>query len=127
MARTKMIMVLAASTLACGCTQNLPTPVTTGPMDPNSVTVFTLAPLPGSFDVCTTDDPGMTHPMTLTVRDDKAVLLTDGGIHYDLTRVRPNVYTGGPYVLIEADLSVRPKRLNVSSREGGCKWAATAP
>jgi hypothetical protein len=54
-----------------------------------------------------------------------------GGVHDVLTRVRPNVYSGnfqsGPGILvIQADLSARPKRLTVTTSQGGCKWAATA-
>ena len=44
--------------------------------------------------------------MTLTVRNNSAVLLTGGGIHYDLDRIRPNVYAGGYWIKIVADLSV---------------------
>ena len=42
-------------------------------------------------------DPGMTRPVTLTVTNSSAVLLTSGGVHYDLSRVAPNVYAGTPY------------------------------
>jgi len=71
-------------------------------------------------------DPGMTRPVTLTVTNNSAVLLTSGGIHYDLSRVAPNVYAGGYWVKIRADLSTRPKRLTVSNDDGSCNWAATA-
>jgi len=98
-----------------------------GPMDPNSETVFTLAVAPDSVSGCILADSSMTRPMTLTVTNDSAVLLTSGGIHYSLTRVAPNVYAGGYYVKIRADLAVRPKRLAVSTQDGTCKWAATAP
>ena len=72
-------------------------------------------------------DSSMNRPVTLTVSNDKAELLTAGGIHYSLDRVSPNVYAGGNYIKIGADLSVRPKRLTVSSNDRACNWAATAP
>lgn len=129
MDKTKVTSILAAAFLFTGCTQtaSTPAPVTTGPMDPNSVTVFTLALLPNSVTGCIMGDSSMNRPMTLTVNNDSAVLLTDGGIHYSLDRVRPNVYAGGNYIKIGADLSVRPKRLTVSSNDLACNWAATAP
>jgi hypothetical protein len=122
----KTIAMLAAATLL-GCTANVQRPDTSGPMDANSVTVFTLALQPDSVTGCIMGDPGMTRPMTLTVRNDTAVLLTGGGVHYDLTRVAPNVYAGGYWAKIRADLSARPKRLTVSNDDGSCNWAATSP
>ena len=98
-----------------------------GTTDPSSVTVFTLALQPNSVTGCIMGDPGMTRPMTLTVSNNSAVLLTGGGIHYDLDRIRPNVYAGGYWIKIVADLSVRPKRLTVSNDDSSCNWAATAP
>lgn len=98
-----------------------------GPSDPNSRTVFTLAVLPDSVSGCILADPSMTRPMTVTVKDDKAVLLTSGGIHYDLTRVAPQVYAGGYWVKIRADLSVVPKRLTISTDDRSCNWMATSP
>ena len=95
--------------------------------DPGSVTVFTLALQPNSVTGCIMGDPGMTRPMTLTVSNNSAVLLTGGGIHYELDRIRPNVYAGGYWIKIVADLSVRPKRLTISNDDGSCNWAATAP
>jgi hypothetical protein len=95
-------------------------------MEPNSVTVFTLSLQPNSVSGCVMTDPGMTRPVTLTVTNNSAVLLTSGGIHYDLSRVAPNVYAGGYWVKIRADLSTRPKRLTVSNDDGSCNWAATA-
>jgi hypothetical protein len=128
MAGAKTIAALVTAMLLVGCTQtaNTPLPVT-GPPDANSVTTFTLALLPDSISGCIMGDPGMTRPMTLTVRNDSAVLLTGGGVHYDLNRIRPNVYAGGYWVKIVADLSVRPKRLTINSDDDGCRWAATAP
>ena len=61
-----------------------------------------------------------------TVSNGQAELLTEGGVHYSLDRVRPNVYAGGNYIKIGADLSVSPKRLTVSSNDRACTWAATA-
>jgi hypothetical protein len=100
---------------------------TAGPKDPNSTTVFTLALTPDSVTGCILADPSMTRPITVTVTNDKAVLLTSGGIHYDLTRVAPDVYAQGYWVKIEADLASRPKRLTVRNDDGSCKWVATAP
>ena len=131
MRKAKVISVFAAAIFLAGCTQPA-APVVPGPMDPNSVTVFTLSLQPGSISGCILGDPSMTRPATLTVKNDKAEFLTDGGIHDTLTRVRPNVYTdifqvGGARLKIDADLSVRPKRLTVATYEGGCTWAATSP
>jgi len=134
MLKTKAMATLAAATLFAGCTQTAgtPTPVTSGPMDPNSVTVFTLAVAPGSIEGCMLADSSMTRPITVTVRNNQALFDTDGGIHDQLKRIRPNVYAdnfqiGVVQLKIEVDLSVRPKRLNVATFEGDCKWAATAP
>jgi len=109
------------------CNANEYVTTTAGPLDPNSRTVFTLALLPDSVTGCIMADPSMTRPMTVTVNDDKAVLLTAGGIHYDLTRVAPQVYAGGYWVKIHADLSVVPKRLAISNDDHSCNWMATAP
>lgn len=119
---------LALSGLCIGCSQPQSTSASmaAGPMDPNSVTVFTLAVAPDSVSGCILADSSMTRPMTLTVTNDSAVLLTSGGIHYPLNRVSPNVYAGGYYVKIRADLAARPKRLDVSTQDGTCKWTATA-
>ena len=123
----RTIALLAAASLLGGCNQNASAPNASGPMDANSVTTFTLALQPDSVSGCIMGDPSMTRPVTLTVNNDKGVLLTSGGIHYDLTRVAPNVYSGGYWVKIEANLSVRPKRLTLRSDDGTCKWAATSP
>ncbi len=128
MRRTKEPLALLAATLMAGCSQPTSAPAPAGGMsDPNSVTVFTLALQSDSVTGCIMGDPGMTRPMTLTVSNNSAVLLTGGGIHYDLTRIRPNVYAGGYWTKIVADLSVRPKRLTVSNDDASCNWAATAP
>ena len=124
----KELAALVAATLIAGCNQTTSTATpAAAAMDPGSVTVFTLALQSNSVSGCIMGDPGMTRPMTLTVSNNSAVLLTGGGVHYDLSRIRPNVYAGGYYVKIMADLSVRPKRLTVSNDDGSCNWAATAP
>ena len=121
-------LVLMVAFLASGCSQPQGTsaPAAAGAMEPNSVTVFTLSLQANSVTGCIMADPGMTRPVTLTVENNAAVLLTSGGIHYDLSRVAPNVYAGGYWVKIRADLSTRPKRLTVSNDDGSCNWAATA-
>ena len=48
------------------------------------MTVFTLALQPNSVTGCIMGDPGMTRPMTLTVSNNSAVLLT-GGVVLTLT------------------------------------------
>ena len=121
-------LVLIGAILVSGCSQpqGTPAPAAAGAMEPNSVTVFTLSLQSNSVSGCIMTDPGMTRPVTLTVTNSSAVLLTSGGIHYDLSRVAPNVYAGGYWVKIRADLSTRPKRLTVSNDDGSCNWAATA-
>jgi hypothetical protein len=121
-------LVLMVAILASGCSQpqSASAPAAAGAMEPNSVTVFTLSLQSNSVSGCIMTDPGMTRPVTLTVTNNSAVLLTSGGIHYDLSRVAPNVYAGGYWVKIRADLSSRPKRLTVSNDDGSCNWAATA-
>ena len=127
MRRAKEFAALVTATLIAGCNQTTSTATPATTMDPGSVTVFTLALQANSVTGCIMGDPGMTRPMTLTVSNNSAVLLTGGGVHYDLDRIRPNAYAGGYYVKIVADLSVRPKRLTVSNDDGSCNWAATAP
>jgi len=119
--------LLALGTLAA-C-QTGPKPDLAGPVDPSSVTVFTLVLQPDSISGCILADPSMNRPMTLTVRNDKAELVTDGGIHNTLTRIRPDVYSGSFQIgmglmLMQADLSGTPKRLTFQTSQGGCKWAA---
>ena len=78
-------------------------------------------------------DSSMTRPITVTVTANNTALFdTDGGIHDVLKAIRPNVYAdlfqiGLMRMKIEADFSVRPKRLLLQTYEGDCKWAATAP
>src|SRR5262245_48302402 len=119
MGKSRAFAALATAMLVAGCSQPTGTaaPVA-GATDPGSVTMFTLALQPNSVTGCIVGDPGMTRPMTLTVGNNRAVLLTGGGVHYDLDRIRPNVYAGGYYVKIVADLSVTPKRLTVSNDDG---------
>ena len=124
-AGSKIALFLAAG-LAGGCNP-IPAANTSGPKDPDSVTVFTLALQPGSVTGCILADPSMTRPVTLTVKDDTAVLLTSGGIHYDLTRMAPNLYEGGYWIKMRADLATRPKTLTLRNDDGSCKWAASAP
>src|SRR5436853_7169469 len=114
MLETKAVAAFAAAALIAGCTQtgNTPTPVTSGPMDPNSVTVFTLAVAPGSLESCMLADSSMTRPITVTVTNNQALFDTDGGVHDELKRIRPNVYAdtfqlGLVELKIEVDLSVR--------------------
>lgn len=124
-------IAFAIAGLLGGCSQPQGTPApmaaSAGGMDPNSVTVFTLSVQPDSVSGCIMGDASMTRPMTLTVKNNAAVLLTSGGIHYDLNRIAPNVYAGGYYIKIKADLSVTPKRLTVTNDDQSCKWAATTP
>jgi len=128
MLKVKAAAALAAAIFVAGCTEkNATAPSAAGPMDPNSVTVFTLSVQPGSVTGCILGDPSMTRPMTLTVSNNTAEILTAGGIHYGLDRVAPNVYAGGYRFKIRADLSVRPKRLLVTSNDEACRWEATAP
>ena len=68
-------------------------------------------------------DPGMTRPMTVTVQNDSGVLDTAGGIHYGLTRVAPNVYAGGDWIKIQANLGAVPKTLSISTNDSRCTWA----
>jgi hypothetical protein len=121
----QVVLILAAWALP-GCNPGYVAD-TAGPKDPGSVTTFVLALQPDSVTGCILGDPSMARPMTLTVSNDKAVLLTAGGIHYDLTRVTPNVYEGGYWAKIRADLATRPKTLTVQNDDGSCKWAASAP
>ena len=120
--------VLIVAILVSGCSQPQGTsaPAAAGATEPNSVTAFTLSLQSNSVSGCIMADPGMTRPVTVTVTNNSAVLLTSGGIHYDLSRVAPNVYAGGYWVKIRADLSTRPKRLTVSNDDDSCNWAATA-
>ena len=127
MTRTKLTMMIAASALLGGCAQNMLPTYTGGPPDPNSVTTFTLSLTPDSLMNCWQVNPGMDRPMTMTVQNNSGVLLTGGGIHYGLTRVGPNIYTGGDYIKIRADLSTVPKTLMVRTNDSRCIWTASAP
>ncbi len=135
MLKLKPLAALSLAGLFAGCTQtggNIPTPNLSGPVDPSARAVFTLAVAPGSVEGCILGDPSMTRPITVTVSNDKALFLTDGGIHDELTRIRPDVYfdnfqVGIVEMKIEADFSSRPKRLYVQTWDGTCKWSASAP
>ena len=128
MRRANELAALATAMLMAGCSQPTSTAAPAGgTTDPNSVTTFTLSLQPNSVTGCIMADSSMTRPITLTVKDDTAMLLTDGGIHYGLTRVAPNVYEGGYWAKIRADLATRPKTLTVSNDDKSCVWAASAP
>ena len=127
MTMTKITMMVATAALLGGCVPNTPPTYTGGPTDPNSVTTFTLALTPNSLLNCWQANPGMDRPMTMTVQNNSGELLTSGGIHYGLTRVAPNVYAGGNYIKIRADLSVSPKTLLIRSNDDSCAWTASAP
>lgn len=128
----RTIAILCAAALLASCTQTAgsPPPVAAagaaGAPNRASVTMFTLAPTPDSVTGCILEE-GLDRPVTLTVTSNSAVLLTAGGIHYDLNRIRPNVYAGGYWIKMEADLSVRPKRLTFRNDDDSCRWVATAP
>jgi hypothetical protein len=122
----KQCLALAAVILLSGCVQDGATPYTGGPRDVNSSTVFNLSLTPASLPNCMMADPGMTRPMTVTVANDSGMLLTEGGIHYGLTRVAPSVYAGGDWIKIRANLSVSPKTLAISTNDSRCIWAGTA-
>jgi len=126
MIKSNVTLMFAAAVLSGGCTQNMPAAYTGGPMDANSVTTFNLALTPDSIVNCSQGDPGMTRPMTLTVQNNSADLLTSGGIHYGLTRVAPNVYSGGNWIKIQANLSAAPKSLAIRSNDSRCTWAGSA-
>jgi hypothetical protein len=126
MFKTRITMMAAAAALLGGCVQNMPAAYTGGPADPNSVTTFTLSLTPDSLVNCWQANPGMDRPMTMTVQNNTGELLTGGGIHYGLTRVAPNVYAGGNYIKIRADLSAAPKTLLVRTNDSSCAWTASA-
>jgi len=127
MIKAKVAMALAVAAMLGGCARNIPATYTGGPPDPNSVTTFNLSLTPDSIVPCTQGDSSMERPMTMTVQNNSGTLLTSGGIHYGLTRVAPNVYAGGNYIKIRADLSSVPKTLTISSNDGRCSWAGGAP
>jgi hypothetical protein len=96
-----------------------------GPRDPNSSTVFNLSLTPDSLPNCMMADPGMTRPITVTVQNDTGTLFTAGGIHYGLTRVGQNVYAGGDWIKIRADLAAAPKTLSISTNDRRCTWTSS--
>ena len=135
MPKLRPMAALAVASLFAGCTQtggNIPTPNLSGPVDPTARAVFTLAVAPGSVEGCFLGDPSMTRPITVTVRNDKALFQTDGGIHDELKRISPGMYfdnfqVGPVEMKIQADFSSSPKRLYVQTFDGTCKWTAAAP
>jgi hypothetical protein len=111
--------------LLCGaCLQDGPAPYSGGPRDPNSSTVFNLSLTPDSLPNCMTADSSMTRPMTVTVQNDTGTLFTAGGIHYGLTRVGPNIYAGGDWIKIRANLAAAPKTLSISTNDSRCTWTS---
>jgi hypothetical protein len=122
----KQCLALAAAVLLSGCVQDGPTPYTGGPRDPNSSTVFNLSLTPASLPNCMMADPGMSRPMTVTIANDTGMLLTAGGIHYDLTRVGPDTYAGGDWIKIRANLSGNPRTLTIGTNDSRCIWAGAA-
>lgn len=122
----KPVSMMAIALALGACVQNQPPPVTSGPMDPNSSTDFTLALTPESLSGCIAGDPGMTRPMKVVVESGKATLWTDGGIHYGLDRLAPGRYHGGYYIDITVDLASKPKRVTVINNAQTCTWTGTA-
>ncbi len=122
----RSLFAFPAMMVLLGCVQDGPAPYTGGPRDPNSSTVFNLSLAPGSIENCVMADPGMTRPMTMAVQNNAGVLDTAGGIHYSLTRVGPNVYAGGDWIKIKANLASTPKTLSISTNDGRCTWSGTA-
>lgn len=120
-------LAIASAVAVTACVQDGPTPYTGGPRDPDSSTVFNLALTPDSLPNCMMADPGMSRPMTMTVSNDAGMLLTAGGIHYSLTRVAPNVYAGGDWIKIRANLAANPRTLTIGTNDTRCVWAGTAP
>lgn len=125
MIQIKVLMVAAAALLA-GCVQNTPPTYTGGPADPNSVTTFNLSLTPDSIVNCQAGNPGMDRPMTMTVQNNSGKLLTSGGIHYGLSRVGPNVYAGGDWIKIRADLASMPRTLMIRTNDDRCVWTGSA-
>ena len=122
----KLGSMMAIAVMMGGCVQNQAPPVTSGPMAPNSSTMFTLALTPGSLSGCIAGDPGMTRPMKVVVENGKATLWTDGGIHYGLDRIGPDQYHGGYYIDIKVDLASKPKRVTIINNDETCTWTGTA-
>ena len=127
MRSVKLTALSAAGLLLAGCQGQNPPATYTGPVQGGTVSIFTLAMVPGSPAGCQLADASLTRPVRLTVLDNSADLLTDGGIHYSLDREAPNLYTGGYRVKIVADLRGSPKKLTFGSNDDLCRWAATAP
>lgn len=120
------LFALSAMTVLSACIQDGPAAYTGGPRDPNSSTVFNMTLTPGSIEDCVAAEPGMSRPMTVAVQDNTGVLDTAGGIHYGLTRVAPNVYAGGDWIKIRANLASTPKTLSIRTNDKRCTWIGTA-
>jgi hypothetical protein len=116
--------VIAFGLLCGACVRDGPVAYSGGPRDPNASAVFTLSLTPDSLPNCMLADPSMTRPMTATVRNDAGTLFTAGGIHHGLTRVGPNVYAGGDWIKIQANLAAVPKTLSISTNDGRCTWTS---
>lgn len=127
MTTARFIVTVAATALLGACVSDTPPAYTAGPPDPNSQTTFTLSLTPDSLVNCWQVNPGMERPMRMVVQNNSGDLLTGGGIHYGLTRVAPNVYAGGNYIKIRADLSASPKTLLIRTNDARCTWTANAP
>lgn len=89
---------------------------------------FDVAQLPGNIQGCVALDSAFNRPVSVKVAGDSAQLVTGGGIHSRMKRVRPNVYeasleVSGGQLDFTADLGATPRTLGVVSRNLGCKWA----
>jgi len=123
MRTVKALAVGLAVSSSAGCFEGANTPNTyVGPIPGGSVSLYTLSLQPGSIVNCQLADSTMNRPVRLTVVNEKAELLTDGGVRYGLTRVAPDVYAGGYFVKMVADLRGSPKRLTFSTDDERCKW-----
>ena len=90
---------------------------------------FWLAGLPGNVQGCLAADPQFTREHTFALKDGQAEITAPGGVHIKMKSTKPNVYEGD-YQLGQlhlhyvADLAAKPRTLNVSERNLGCKWTA---
>ncbi len=90
---------------------------------------FRLAAVPGNIQGCIAADPQFTREHVFTVKDGQAEITSPGGINTKLKRVKPDVYEtdyqlGRLHLHVVADLSVTPRRLDVTEKNLGCKWTA---
>jgi hypothetical protein len=119
------VPVIAFGLLCGACVQDGSAAYSGGPPDPNSSTVFNLSLTPDSLPNCMMADSSMTRPMTVTVQNGTGTLFTAGGIHYGLTRVGPNIYAGGDWIKIRANLAAAPKKLSISTNDSRCTWTSS--